>query len=799
MRSSTAQISFAFRGELAPGEAAVAPAVARVPRAAPFQCFEITTRLLCWTYAQYPVSATATQPPTMAKPVDWIGPFVEGEVALVIAWCYRNRDAQNDSDIIGSRFDDDHSNFRSTVKSSTLPWEPLAQISQVVSCKDPIVIIITDGYTQIKAKLSDSAVRTLESEMEEKIALGMKGDVFAIKETMVASTPYGPADEHIQLEIQEIEYKHHLRKSLGQSTSIQERREAGRLLTEIAEIRLQQYAKPEDHAEPESTRANANATAITGASRPSGQNLTNESHSPQSQRSQLPSSPAAFTQQSSGTQRAVATQIPTWRKRKAPPTLEEDGFEMKQGNNLARPYGPGRTQPTTRPSPDKRRHFDTDRTGETLRRLLRKETSDMQQQRQTSVGPPIDLTSQSSDESPRSSPPAAATVPDISGGVEQMSIVRAEQTLEPTSGQSVQGDKSQLLPAPPKYGSRRIPLDQRKLLEKQDSWVPSLPGKQLPHPNVPVQLLGQWHDQPSPVENDDASVDYDAAEGAMDTSEASSESSEDEELDWEATPSQKRPQLPPDSSTATGENATPLGIRAQRLPDSSQSSSHTRQQLPPDSTTATGENATPLGIRAQRLPDSSQSSSHTRQQLPPDSTTATGENATPLGTRARRPTDSSQSSSRARQQLPPDSSSDSVDRSPPMLKQSQRSLGSSPSSAVNRSQMSVDASSAESGTPRQPMRSKPLDPKRQLIPHPSMMVTGPRTSPLTSAQHSINRPNQTSRPTSAGSIVKGIQLAGGDGMDIEMSVPRALEEKDPIEITRQKRRDSLKPRQREKW
>ena len=677
------------------------------------------------------VSANATQPPTMAKPVDWIGPFVEGEVALVIAWCYRNRDAQNGSDIIGSRFDDDHSNFRSTVNSSTLPWEPLAQISQVVSCKDPIVIIITDGYTQIKAKLSDSAVRTLESEMEEKIALGMKGDVFAIKETVVASTPYGPADEHIQLEIQEIEYKYHLRKSLGQSTSIQERREAGRLLTEIVEIRLQQYAKPEDHAEPESTRANAIATAIVGASRSSGQNLTNESHSPQSQRSQLPSSPAAFTQQSSGTQPAVATQMPTWRKRKAPPTLEEDGFEMKQGNNLARPYGPGRTQPTTRPSPDKRRHFDTDRTGETLRRLLRKETSDMQQQQQTSVGPPIDLTSQSSDESPRSSPPAAPTVPDISGGVEQMSIVRAEQTLEPTGGQSVQGDNSQLLPALPKYGSRRIPPDQRKLLEKQDSWVPSLPGKQLPHPNVPIQLLGQWHDQPSPVDNDDANIEDDAAEGAMDTSEASSESSEDDELDWEATPSQKRPQLPPDSSTATGENATPLGNRAQRLPDSSQSSSHARQQLRPDSTTATGENATPLG------------------------------------TRARRPTDSSQSPSRAQQQLLPDSSSDSVDRSPPMLKQTQRSLGSSPSSAVNRSRMSVDASSAESGTPRQPMRPKPLDPKRQLIPHPSKMVTGPRTSPLTSAQRPINRPNQTSRPSSAGSIVKGIQLAGGDGMDIE--------------------------------
>jgi hypothetical protein len=665
--------------------------------------------------------------------MDWIGPFIEVELASVIAWCNKNKHAQNASDIFGSRFDDDGSNFRSTVKSSILPWEPLAQISQVISCKNPKIIVITDGYTQIKAKLSDSAVHTLESEIEEKIDLGMKGDVFAIKETIVASTPYGPADEHIQLDIQEIEYKYHLRKTLGQSIPILERSEAGRLLTEITEIRRQQYEVPEDHAEPESTRANAhaNAVAIAGASRPSGQSLTNESHSPQSQHSQSRSSPAAFTRLSSGTQRAVATQIPINRKRKAPPTLEEDGFEIKQGYNLARPHGPGFKQPTTRPLPGKRRHFETDQTGAKLLGLLKKQASDMQQP--PPPGPPIDLTSQSSHESLHSSPHAPTTVPDISGGVEQMSIEATGQMPELTSGQSVQGDKSQLLPAPPKYSLRRIPIDQRKLLEKQDSWVPSLPGKQLPHPNIPIQLLGQWHDRTSPddkdpEDEDDANIGSDAVEAAMDTSESSSESSEEEELEWEATPSQKRPQLPPDSTMGSGINTSPLANRIQRPSSSSQYSSH------------------------------------------------------------------------ARQQLPSDSSNGSANRSSPVLKQTQRSFDSSPSSAVNKPQTSAYASSVGSGTHRQPMRSQYLAAKRQKVPDTSKLGTGPRNSQVkNSALRSINGSNQNPRPSSSGSIVKGTRLSGGDEMDIEMSVPRSLEEKDPIETTRQKRRDALKPGQREKW
>lgn len=658
----------------------------------------------------------------MAKPVDWIGHVIETELASTIKWCHRNKNAQDGRDIIGSRFDDDGSNFRSalTFMTATLSWQPLVQISQVISCTDPIIIIITDGYTQIKAKLSDGAVEALKREIDD-IDLHVKGDLFVIKKATVASTPYGPSDEHIQFEIQEIEYSHHLRKILGQPTPILERPKAGSLLAQITEIRRQQYEAPDDHAEPKLTRANANtaATVTAGAVCPRGQDVTNESHSPQSQQSQMRTSPTALTQHSSGTQRAIATQIPIVRKRKAP-TLEEDGFEIKQGNNLARPHGPSFKQPTTKPLPSKRHQPDIDQTGAKLFSLLSNQRSALHPQ-----PPPaslVDLASESSHESQHPSPQGPITVRDISGGVEQKSIEAAEQTHDQTNALSVDEDKPSLC-APPKYSLRRIPLDQRSLLDKQDSWIPSLPGKQLPCPNVPIQLLGQWLDQSSPQNEEpengkNVNIERDAVEGAMETSESSPESSSDAEIEWAPTPSQKKPQLPPDSTMASGGNATPLAVRLQRPPSSLQASSQARDQLPPDSSM--------------------------------DST-------------GRSPSVSKQT--QAQRQVPTSSSYGSATHSSPVLKQTERSLDNSPSSALNRRHMSVSASSAGSGSHRQPTKPQSRAAQKQQMPDSYRLGTGarPRTSQLDgSEQRSINGSNQTSRPTSAGSIVKGTQLAGGD-------------------------------------
>ena len=527
----------------------------------------------------------------MAKSVDWIGSFIETELAAVIAWWKEDKDARGATYRPDSRFENDGSNFRSTVKTSNLPAEPLAQISEVVSCKGALTITITDGYTQARAKLSDSAVQVLENEIGEKIDSATRGDVISIKEVIIASTPYGPQDEHVQLEIQEIEYLYHLRKSLGHKQTIVERTEAARLLNEITEIRRRQYDIPESQTEPKSTGANANAVA--GALRNGDCSQANESHSPRSQQSVSPthSSQAAVSQPSYSTQPAIANRLPLSRKRKAP-TLDKDGFEIRQGNNLQRPHGPGFTSPTTRQLPAKRPQLGNDKTGLTLLNLLQNKPKNAPLQTSPALGE--QLPPQSEPRSKASSPAAPANVPDVSSDVERMSIASAEHAPAADTEQSTAADKMPSRSAPQKYSLRRIPNDQRTLLEKPDSWFPSLPGKQFPQPNIPIQLLEQWHAQASPEDQRMIQAEPIAVETRMETSDSSSESSEAERIPW--SPTQRSPQLPPDSTLGSNNHTSPLGGRTRSRPNSSHSASQEREQLPPDSSSGSSIRSPPEAV-----------------------------------------------------------------------------------------------------------------------------------------------------------------------------------------------------------
>ena len=42
------------------------------------------------------------------------------------------------------------------------------------------------------------------------------------------------------------------------------------------------------------------------------------------------------------------------------------------------------------------------------------------------------------------------------------------------------------------YARRSIPQAQKRLLDKRESWFPSLPGQTFPAPNVPIDLLRAW-------------------------------------------------------------------------------------------------------------------------------------------------------------------------------------------------------------------------------------------------------------------------------------------------------------------
>jgi hypothetical protein len=139
------------------------------------------------------------------------------------------------------------------------------------------------------------------------------------------------------------------------------------------------------------------------------------------------------------------------------------------------------------------------------------------------------------------------------------------------------------------------------LLDQQCSWLPSLPGKSFPHPNVPVAVLKQWNaaaaasaaappinagmSEPTSHARDENARTDGQKDGSQPSGESDSESSSSSEPDDESPPlsgwleesSQppRRDELPPDSTMDNTANASPLLNNNRTLlpPDSSNESS----------------------------------------------------------------------------------------------------------------------------------------------------------------------------------------------------------------------------------
>ena len=166
----------------------------------------------------------------MAKSLQpWLGAFIQKELAAVVEWRNQIQRAPKVKQDPDSRFNDDGSNFRSTVDSPPLTVDCKAQILKVLSTAGSPTVLLSDGTTSVRAKLSDNAVQTLEDELEEKLSLEMKGDVVSLFAVKVASTPYGPTEGHVQLEIDELQYQYHLRKTIGNPTPTEQHKEDRRI------------------------------------------------------------------------------------------------------------------------------------------------------------------------------------------------------------------------------------------------------------------------------------------------------------------------------------------------------------------------------------------------------------------------------------------------------------------------------------------------------------------------------------------------------------------------------------------
>ncbi|KXT04449.1 hypothetical protein AC578_3627 [Pseudocercospora eumusae] len=446
----------------------------------------------------------------------WLADYIWEEISHVLTW-KQGSDAAIKRDP-ETRFSDDGSNFR----SKSLPPDGCdVQLIQVLSSKDTVIGFVSDGATKVKAQFSDEAVAAFEEATDESLDVGVTGDVFQIKKVTVVSTPFGPADGFVQLNIEELFYKHHLRKTVGHPKPIEEHENIRLLLENIKAIRVPSIREGPEEVEPvQPTRPPPIEIEIDD---------DDDDDDDQIRPYQIPQ---------------------TQSSRRNGPSLAHDGYEIERGVNLDQPVRAnhllelmGKSKAKSTPSvPPKTKPLSAPQTA------------------RLPIAARSDARSEMPDVSMRDASPECTAAPAPSA--EQSTAVVVDTPVKPRPSQS---DNM-------KYGRRKIPDNQRKLLESASSWHPTPPGRTPVHPNVPIELLSKW--------NAEASA---ASEKTSDSSSSSSSDSEREipSEDWPASqqsiisPTQSPAKLPvrrppPPSSAEDLEIAAPRPLprepRAMRSP-----------------------------------------------------------------------------------------------------------------------------------------------------------------------------------------------------------------------------------------
>jgi hypothetical protein len=592
----------------------------------------------------------------MAPITPWLATLVETELENVIAWKSIVKPDPGASDEHRSRFSDDGSNLRSVVGPPSLDSESTIQllevreltqntfisylsltISQKPGSNARAKIPISDGDVSVLAILSDTAWDAYDKGLEEGEE-PRKGDLILCKKITVISTTYGPSEERVKLRIEDLELTGNFRKIIGQPTSLLQKASIAALRERIEDLRLKQLqsevlledqeddvpikeedeedAGDDDDDEIEDAAGNdeenegvANRASATHVDSPTASNLEALQNAvpsidtqPESLRTQLPTAPIipprhltspAIPNTNSMAQietqlplEAMQTQAPSQprkplRRNRGGFSMGREGFEPTRGDNLTGPQAPILHARQASLSPEPPRNMLLDVFSKLPAQVPRKR-------------------------SPEPSVPGSAQLV-----VEQ--IVVETPTKPKRSTASSAGQDS--TPAPRKR--YRIPRDQRALLDHPSSWIPSAPGQEFPHPNVPIGLLKAWNAKatsatnPASQSSPSPSIEQSSAHKSLevlqpepqattaaeveDESESESEASdtsEDKPLSgWSESPSRSQ-MLPPDSSVAhISPRASRAGSRdvvmsgSERMPisivdDAQRSSSERRNTIP---------------------------------------------------------------------------------------------------------------------------------------------------------------------------------------------------------------------------
>ena len=533
----------------------------------------------------------------MAHITPWLSTSIEAELENVIAW---KSIVKPDPDADGeqrSRFSDDGSNFRSVVGAPQLDSDSIIQLlevrqitNQYMRCSSLIFsqkpgsnarakIPISDGDVSVLAILSDTAWDAYDKGLEEGEE-ARKGDLLLCKKLTVVSTTYGPSEERIKLRIEDLELIGNFRKVIGQPSPLLEQSSIVVLRQRIEDLRLKQLqsevldvddqedVSPEEDEEMENEPEEGDEEVVNDDDQNGSDaarapvDTAKALHEPVLANVALPEKPPATASRmlppnrpSPATHNTASTQLESQlpldvtpaqtipsprnpvRRTRGGYSIRREGFEPTRGDNLTGPQAPTL-------------HARHARLSESLPRpnlldVISKLPGQVPRKR-----------------SPEPSAPVWAQVVN-----EDVVIETPTKAMKGQAPSTARDGSTQI--ARKRY---RIPRDQKALLEHSSSWIPSAPGHQFPHPNVPVSLLTAWNakatvianspSQSSPIPEIGQSSEVKslqsvqtepqatAAADLEDESDGSedSDTSEDRPLsNWSASPSRSQA-LPPDSS-----------------------------------------------------------------------------------------------------------------------------------------------------------------------------------------------------------------------------------------------------------
>lgn len=731
------------------------------------------------------------------KPVDWLGPLIEDDVRDTISWYKRTGLHPRVKRDPHERFEDDGSNLRSEVDSPPLSDEQRVQIIKVHSTEDP-AIVISDGFTSVKARLSTAALASLVAEIGGPLDLETKGDILGIRRCIIISTPYGPTEGRVQLLIEDIKYHHHLRKIAGVHTLAGERPGVAELMREVMRIRHPEPAK-EAVAKNAATAMHSAGAAHGSPCRVSEYFETQaepqaEPQSPASQASMaLASSPPAAVSQAALPISTTASQMVT-RRRKAAPSMARDGVEMAVGVNLERPVAaiPSRFASKAATGLPAKPAAISDSSANLLSVLGKRKAPPEAQttQRLDSVPAKVALRSEP--------PPAAAPVesPNSANGDKATtahSDAPASQARHASTTER-RATSSAARSAEPAYRQswrQRIAKAQKRILDSPASWLPPLPGRQFPHPNVPIELLKAWNEQaarqPGSVQ---LSQSQPARAQALDADGNDTRVTSEEDDDSSEDSSDSEPQLPWSSSPPRPAQ----GANGRAMPAVSPTRSQ-RDQVHARNQSLSLKSSSPETLSPRFSASSRPTSSCQGQHLPPDSSFEQPVAPRALGaprvareevTKSRRTSKDGAQVSAAGSQRP---ASPSRQISSPHSSEESASTKSPKAWVVIPSPQRKDASARLMSS-----RQMPVGSGKQIAKSSS------RPQSLRHVSHSPVQPRSTpgAPQSTAATVIKGTQIRKyKDERPVDKT--EASRETDPTLAHQKRRSEFMKAEQRRKW